>query len=265
MNLRALLASPLGFAVGLVMGALGGGGAVLAVPSLVYVAGQSPKDATASALLIVMCTALGGLYAHSRDGNVRWSIGIAFGVAGIGGSLIGSALNTLIDGDVLLLAFSGLLLVVSAVMFRQAGRPALDTGSEEAEEATPVLRGNPSTVLKIIAAGSAIGLLTGFFGVGGGFIIVPTLAVILRFPVQKAIGTSLLIISINSLVALVARQAWGSIEWSVALPFTITALFGVAAGNSIARRIPSRVLIRTFAWLLILIAIYTGVQSALAL
>lgn len=268
MNLRGLLASPLGFLIGLVMGALGGGGAVLAVPALVYVAGQDPKDATASALLIVMCTAIGGLLAHSRDGNVQWRVGLAFGAGGVVGALFGSALNTLVDDDILLLAFSGLLLVVSGSMFRQARDPRFDIHPDDVDKTSAVphvLAGHPGTVAKVVGLGVGVGVVTGFFGVGGGFIIVPVLMVVLKFPVHQAVGTSLLVISINSLVSLIARQAWGSIEWSVALPFTIAALLGVATGNWLAKRVRSRVLIRTFAQLLIVVALYTGLNTLLSM
>ncbi|MEZ5171009.1 MAG: sulfite exporter TauE/SafE family protein [Acidimicrobiia bacterium] len=268
MNLRGLLASPLGFLIGLVMGALGGGGAVLAVPALVYVAGQTPKNATASALLIVMCTAIGGLLAHSRDGNVQWGVGLAFGSGGVVGALLGSALNTLVDDDVLLLAFSGLLLVVSASMFRQARDPRFDREPGVVDDGDPVphaLAGRPGKVAEVAALGIGVGVVTGFFGVGGGFIIVPVLMVVLKFPVHQAVGTSLLVISINSLVSLIARQAWGSIEWSVALPFTVAALLGVVTGNWLAKRVRSRVLIRAFAQLLIVIALYTALDTALSM
>ncbi|MCZ7529298.1 MAG: sulfite exporter TauE/SafE family protein [Acidimicrobiia bacterium] len=263
MNLRGLLASPFGFLIGLVMGALGGGGAVLAVPALVYLAGQDPKDATASALLIVMCTALGGLVAHSRDGTVRWNVGLVFGTGGVAGALIGSGLHTFVNDETLLLAFSVLLLVVSGFMFHQARHPVSD--DDPGLAVTVQFRGHPRRVGEILGLGLVIGTVTGFFGVGGGFILVPVLTVILKFPVRVAVGTSLLVISINSLVSLIARQAWGSIEWSVAIPFTIAALVGVTAGNALARRVDSATLIQAFAVLLVAVATYTGIDSLLAL
>ncbi len=270
MSLRALLSSPLGFFVGLLLGALGGGGSVLAVPILVYITGQGPREATSTALLIVMITALGGIAPHSRAGHVRVRAGLAFGAAGIAGSIAGSAANTFIDPDLLLLAFAGLLLVVAAVMIRQSRVPSpaenvSGSPSDTVDTVGTAVRVDASTVAKVLLAGTGIGLLTGFFGVGGGFVIVPALTLVLRFPIHQAVGTSLLVISINALVALIARQAWGTIEWSVALPFTIAALLGVVAGTRLANRIESRVLVRRFGQFLVLVALYTAIRTALSL
>lgn len=275
MNVRGIAASPLGFLVGVVMGALGGGGAVLAVPILVYVAGQEPQDATSSALLIVMLAALGGIVPHARDGNVRFRAGLAFGAAGIAGSIGGSTLNTFVPPDVLLLCFAVLLVVVAVVMYQRSAHVEPDVPGGTAEPGTDAIPGAdvaPGTLtvganraVEVLASGTAIGLLTGFFGVGGGFVIVPTLIFVLRFPVREAVGTSLLVIAINSLVALIARQAWGTIEWSVALPFAAAALLGVVAGRSVAARFPTGALMRIFAVLLFAVAAYTGIRSVLAL
>lgn len=267
LNLRVLLSSPLGFFVGLLLGALGGGGSVLAVPILVYVAGQDPQEATSTALLIVTLTAFAGIVPHSRAGNVRVGAGIAFGAAGVAGSVAGSAANALVDPDVLLLAFAGLLVVVAVAMIRQSRTPSGSTDPAVASETTveTAVRVDAATVLKVFVVGTGIGLLTGFFGVGGGFVIVPALTLVLRFPIHEAVGTSLLVIAINAIVALIARQAWGTMEWSVALPFTLSALLGVAVGTRLASRIESRILVRRFGQFLVLIALYTAIRTAISL
>ena len=122
--MRSLLASPLGFLIGLSLGALGGGGSILAVPALVYAAGQDAKAATTTSLVLVTITALIGIIPHWRAGHVRLAAGTVFGLAGIGGSLVGSAWNESVDADVLLLAFSVLMLVAAYAMWRRLQRQA---------------------------------------------------------------------------------------------------------------------------------------------
>ncbi|MCZ7527499.1 MAG: sulfite exporter TauE/SafE family protein [Acidimicrobiia bacterium] len=266
--MRGLLASPLGFLIGVSLGALGGGGSILAVPALVYVAGQSAQEATATSLLVVGLVSLGGLVPHWRAGRVRAGAGLVFGLAGVAGSLLGSALNESADPDALLLAFSGLMLVAAAAMVRRTRRsaPARAGGPAGGQDAVQTaLRVDAATVLKVLLAGSVVGLLTGFFGVGGGFVIVPALVLALGFSMPEAVGTSLLVIAINSAVALAARLDAGTLDWGVALPFTAAGLLGVTFGSHLAGRIDAAVLVRWFAALLVAVACYTGLRSALAL
>jgi uncharacterized membrane protein YfcA len=269
--MRALLASPLGFLIGLSLGALGGGGSILAVPALVYAAGQSPKEATTTSLVLVAMTALLGIVPHWRAGRVRLAPGLIFGLAGIGGSLLGSHWNRSVDQDVLLLAFAGLMLIAAWAMWRR-NRPAL------ASEAPAVPRSvgaaamrvtrvhlDAATIAKVLLAGTGVGLLTGFFGVGGGFVIVPALVLALRFTMPEAVGTSLLVITINAVIALSSRLDAGSIDWGTVIPFTIASLGGVIAGGRLAGKVDSSVLQRWFVWLLVAVACYTAISSAVAL
>jgi uncharacterized membrane protein YfcA len=277
---RALLASPLGFLIGLSLGALGGGGSILAVPALVYAAGQTPKEATTTSLVLVAMTALIGIVPHWRGGRVRVVPGLLFGLAGIGGSLLGSRWNRSVDQDVLLLAFSGLMLVAAWAMWRRnrpaspAGAPADTTADTTADTApravgtavttTPVPL-DVATVVKVLLAGSFIGLLTGFFGVGGGFVIVPALVLALGFSMPEAVGTSLLVITINAVIALGSRLDAGSIDWGTVVPFTVASLAGVIVGGRLAGRVDSAVLQRWFVVLLVVVALYTATRSTLAL
>lgn len=262
MDLRALLASPLGFLIGLSLGALGGGGSILAVPVLVYAAGQAPREATASSLLLVGTAALVGLRPHLRAGRVRVATGLAFGVAGIPGSLLGTAVNRRLDPDLLLLAFSGLVLVAAWRML--TGCPTCTKVGE-----TQALGGRGGVavrervdvgrLLAVAAAGTGIGFLTGLFGVGGGFVIVPALTLLLHLNMPTAIGTSLLVIGVNSAVALAARAATATIDWGVTLPFAVAAIAGVLAGGKVADRLDPRRSLRWFAGLLVAVAVYTAV------
>jgi uncharacterized membrane protein YfcA len=169
---RALLASPLGLLIGLSLGALGGGGSILAVPALVYAAGQDAKHATATSLVLVALTAVIGILPHLRAGRVRVAAGTVFGLAGIGGSLLGSRWNKAADPDALLLAFAGLMLVAAVAMWRRtrtaAPRPAPRAVGAAAAPTAPhtAVHLDLPTVVKVVVAGSVVGLLTGFFGVG---------------------------------------------------------------------------------------------------
>ncbi|MGZ4702971.1 MAG: sulfite exporter TauE/SafE family protein, partial [Ilumatobacteraceae bacterium] len=268
--MRALLASPLGFLIGISLGALGGGGSILAVPALVYAAGQTPKHATTTSLVLVALTAMIGIVPHWRARRVRFVAGTIFGLAGIGGSLLGSHWNKAADPNVLLLAFSGLMMIAAYGMWRRVHNnprlaPALSVGAAAAPFTTPSIRIEPMTVLKVVVAGTIVGLLTGFFGVGGGFVIVPALVLALGFTIPEAIGTSLLVITINTAVALTTRLQAGSIEWATVIPFTIASLLGVIVGSRLASKHDSSSLQRWFVGLLVVVAIYTAIRSGLAL
>lgn len=265
--MRALLASPLGFLIGISLGALGGGGSILAVPALVYAAGQSPKHATTTSLVLVGLTALIGIVPHWRAGRVRFAAGAIFGLAGVGGSLLGSHWNAAADPNVLLLAFAGLTLVAAYGMWRRVHNAPQPVGRSVGAAAAVVVprQIDANMVLKVVVAGSVVGLLTGFFGVGGGFVIVPGLVLALGFTMPEAIGTSLLVIAINSFVALSTRLHTGSIEWDTVIPFTVASLLGVIVGSRLASTRDSASLQRWFVALLVIVAGYTTVRSGLAL
>ncbi len=276
--MRSLFASPLGFLIGLSLGALGGGGSILAVPALVYAAGQDPKAATTTSLVLVTITALIGIIPHWRAGHVRLVAGTVFGLAGIGGSLVGSAWNEAVDADVLLLAFSTLMLVAAYAMWRRLQKQAVSPGVRSAGAAAaspeqldsdsaagPAIQFDLTTAVKVVIAGSFIGLLTGFFGVGGGFVIVPALVLALGFSMPDAVGTSLIVIAVNSTVALATRLPSGSIEWITVVPFTIASLIGVFVGSRLASTRDPSFLQRWFVILLVVVAIYTATSSILAL
>jgi len=281
-NVRALLASPLGFLIGLSLGALGGGGSILAVPALVYGAGQTSKQATTTSLILVGITAIIGIIPHWHAGRVRFFAGTIFGLAGIGGSLLGSRWNKAVDPDVLLLAFSGLMLIAAFAMWRRTraasvgpveelaevdllmpefADPEVVSVSAAATNTVTSIRVTPLTVFKVAIAGSFVGLLTGFFGVGGGFIIVPALVLALGFTMPEAVGTSLLVIAINSATALGSRLQSGSIEWAVILPFLFSSLLGLGVGTRLAGTRDSKVLQIWFVYLLVGVALYTAGQS----
>ncbi|MEO8850559.1 MAG: sulfite exporter TauE/SafE family protein [Allobranchiibius sp.] len=253
----------LGLVIGTSLGALGGGGSILTVPALVYVLGESARAATTASLVIVGVTALIGAFGHARSGRVRWVSGIIFGVTGLAASLVGTALNRQVDPNLLLLAFAALMLLAAVGMVRPGGgaNSPQDRGDASASAGAVTVSG----ATRFIGAALLVGFLTGFLGVGGGFIIVPALVMVLGFGMPVAVGTSLLVIALNSAAALVARTGHMSFHWSIILPFTVAAVAGSLVGTRIADRVSHATLSRAFAGLLILVATYVAIQSAVSL
>lgn len=261
------LAIPIGLLIGLSLGALGGGGSILTVPALVYLLGQDTRSATTGSLIIVGITALTGMTTHHRAGRVRVVQGMVFGVLGIAGSYVGSQLSAKVAPDVLLAAFSLLMLVVAALMFARSRRRDGVTQASGVDVG-PIIRLRPSFVCacpraaKVLLTATAVGLLTGFFGVGGGFVVVPALVLVLGFPMPVAVGTSLLVISINSASALVARMGHGlALNWALIGAFTAAAIIGSLLGGRVTARLQPRLLSQAFALLLVAVALYTAARS----
>jgi uncharacterized membrane protein YfcA len=258
----SLLALPLGLFVGVSLGALGGGGSILTVPALVYVIGDNPRNATSASLVIVGVTALTGTIGYARSQRVRWGPGLVFGVVGICGSLLGSNLNKLVNPNVLLLAFAGLMLLAAGAMLQRSSQAISQ------QQSTPRAAGHGLTAARLVgvaAVGTVVGFMTGFFGVGGGFVVVPGLVLALGFSMPEAVGTSLLVIALNSVVALAARGGLTAVDWQVVIPFTAAAIAGSVVGGSLAARVPTSALERSFAGLLVLVSVYTATKSILGL
>ncbi|EAQ00645.1 hypothetical protein JNB_10739 [Janibacter sp. HTCC2649] len=268
MSLQLLpLALPLGLLIGLSLGALGGGGSILTVPALVYVLGQDPRSATTGSLLIVGVTSLIALVPHARAQRVRVGQGLLFGALGTGGSFAGSALASHVAPQVLLSGFAGLMLVVALIMLARA-RHVADGSAASDPSVEPILTLRPLScacprAAKVVVTATAVGLLTGFFGVGGGFLLVPALILAMGFPMPVAVGTSLLVIAVNSGTALVARASVGgtNLDWPLIAMFTAAAIVGSLIGGRLASRVTPAHLARAFAVLLIAVAMYTAARS----
>lgn len=273
-----IIAIALGLLVGLSLGALGGGGSTLAVPILVFVAGLQAQDATTASLLVVGVASAFGVVSHFRNGNVRLGAGVAFGAAGIVGSRVGLFVNRSLDENVLLLAFSALIIFVAVRMYRSidSSESQGDWADEDLDRdhgtsvvtkqrasAKPAFDLSASAIVKLGGAATAVGLLTGLFGVGGGFAVVPALTLLLKFPAKEAIGTSLVVIVINAAIALAMRSGSLGFDWVVVAPFLVTVTVGVVVGTRIAKDIDAARLTRAFALMLGAVAIYTAASTVL--
>jgi uncharacterized protein len=254
-----LLAIPFGLAIGLAVGTFGGGGSVLAVPVLVYVLDQSVPEATTASLLVVAAGAVAGGLGHARAGRVCWRHAGSFTAAAIPGVAAGTLAAEAVSGVLLLAGFAVVMIAAAHATWRQAddSEPESD-GAWERTGACPPLR-----LPRDLVAGAAVGLVTGFFGVGGGFLIVPTLAIALAFTIRTAVGTSLTIITATSLLGLCAHLLAGrSVDADVTGALTVACAAGAVAGSGLANRIPQRALGRGSALLVAAVAAYLLVSVA---
>jgi uncharacterized membrane protein YfcA len=243
-----ILALTAGAVIGLALGALGGGGSVLAVPALIYLLGFTPVAATTASLVIVAVTSATAMSAHARDGNVRWRTGLLFAAAGIGPAMLGGALAGRIPAAALTAAF--------AVVAGAAALRMLRT-RQHADTIVPVRSGRAA------AAGAGLGAVTGVLGVGGGFLAVPALVSVLGMRMRNAVGTSLLVITVNSLAALAARAGTvDGLDWAVVGPFAGAAILGAWDGKRLATKVSGGTLQRIFALVLLAVAAFMLIDAA---
>jgi hypothetical protein len=249
---------PIGVAIGILLGSIGGGGSLIAVPALVYIGDQSVRGAQAGSLIVIVVAAAIGLIAYLHRGEVRWRAGLVFAAAAALSSFLGSLLSRQFNPDLLLLAFAPVMVLgaVAMVSERAAAESSFQPWRVEV---------HTESVLRVIGLGFAVGWLTGLFGVGGGFVVVPVLVIGLGFAVTEAVGTSLLVIIVSSVVALAERMQGGHVDWAVILPFAAAAAAGVLVGTRIGARVSRRSLTRWFAAFVVLIALYTGTEALTAL
>lgn len=234
-----------GAAIGAALGLTGSGGSILAVPALVYLVGLDVHAAIGTSLAVVGGIAAGGAV-EQRD-SVQWKAGLSLGAFGIAGGIPGSLLSAYVSGRILLLLFSAIMIVASLAMLRSRGDDAP--------------RGRTAPPWIVAVAGIGLGFLTGFLGVGGGFLIVPTLALAFGYSMQTAIATSLLVIAFNSFVGLATRFATASIDWSVAGAFLAGGIAGSTAASLLVHRLDQRRLRRIFAVFILLVGLFTAASA----
>lgn len=252
---EVLLAIPFGLLIGMVVGTVGGGGAILALPVLVYVLGQPVGPASTASLLVVAIAAGLGAGALARKGHVCWGLAAAFTPPAALGAILGTYANGQVSPKVLVLAFVPIMAVASAATWRRASK----TGGDDALSACP-----PTDLPRVLLAGAGVGLLTGFFGVGGGFVIVPVLTIAFGVCLRRAVATSLVIITITGLVAL-ASHLVASTDLDVPVTASLALATGVGAllGTRVGGRLPQATLGRAFAVVVGLMALFLLVDVLL--
>lgn len=233
----------LGAIVGATLGLIGAGGAILAVPGLVAVLGLSATAATTSSTIIVGSAALAGALRRRNTGTVDLKIGLTFSAIGIVGTFIGTLLLRVIPENLIMIAFA-------VIMFGAGYAMCCRENPEPKAE-------KPKWQLFVIAA-TFVGILTGLFGIGGGFMIVPALILFLRVPTKVAAGTSLVAITANSLLAFVMRyEFWGQIPVLEIAVFTVSAISASLILSPVATKLNAKILQKIFSVIIVLVAIYT--------
>jgi uncharacterized membrane protein YfcA len=246
----------LGLVIGALIGLVGGGGSILTVPALVYGVGMPLSRAIPTSLIVVGVSALFAAAPRVPRREIRWRIAAVFGGAGVAAAFGGAAVNRLLPARVVLLGFVALMLVAAWRMLRstdeeQGGDCALPEGGVNWRSCLP----------KAVGSGVVVGFLTGLFGVGGGFVIVPALALLLGLPMAVAVGTSLVIISVNSAAGFLAHLGGASIEVGVTVAFTAATVVTAVLAGRFAGRVSGDRLRTGFAVLVVGVALFVGVQA----
>ena len=274
--LLVVLALVTGAAIGLSLGALGGGGSILAVPALVYLLGQSPAQATTGSLVVVGATSLTAAVAAWKGGNMLLSRGLAFGAVAVGGAVTGAMASSMAPEAVLMAAFATLMVLAATAMairqLRARRHPNAQQRLRRYRLDDPIITFSPTfacqcpRALKVLVTATGVGLLTGFLGVGGGFLVVPALVLGLGLEMTEAAGTSLVVVTITSAVALAVRAGTGTHpDWGLVAMLTVTAVAGGTLGTRIGAHTTEAKLQGTFAALLVAVAGYTAWQAIPAL
>ena len=229
--------------IGVSLGVLGSGGSIVTLPVLVYIAKVPPNQAVGMSLAIVGATSLLGALLQFRKRNLHLKAVMLFSLTGVIGAFLGSNATHLLSKQALLLLFAAIMLVVGSLML--SGRPRLKEGRQ-------------CQVWPCLAVGLGVGLLTGFLGVGGGFLIVPALVLAAGLSVRMSTGTSLAIIALNSASGLLGHLRFVQLDWSLLVQFLVLACGGMLLGLAFANRVPEKTLRRVFASALIVLAVVIG-------
>lgn len=243
-----LVAAVLALLIGLSLGLLGGGGSILTLPVLVYVLGVEAKSAITTSLFVVGCTSGIALVAHARAHRVRWRVGSFFGGAGMAGAYLGGLAGRLVPASLLLVGFAAVMLAASMAMLRRR---------DSVEHVPPV----HFPAVKVLLVGALVGVVAGLLGAGGGFLIVPALVMLTGLPMAEAVGTSLLVITMQSAAGFVGNVGHVSIDWHIAIGVTIAAIIGSVFGARLAGRVSAKVLRRAFAWFVLVLGVLLLIEQ----
>ncbi|MEV8040542.1 sulfite exporter TauE/SafE family protein [Arthrobacter sp. NPDC080082] len=250
-----ITAAAFGLIVGGLLGLVGGGGSILAVPALVYGVGLPLSAAIPTSLVVVGASSAVAVVPRLR--NVNWRLAVIIGAAGTATAYLGAYVNRLLDQEVLLLAFAAIMVIAGIRMMMPTkaagGSCALPGGGVHWRSCLP----------KAIATGAVVGFLTGLLGVGGGFLIVPALTLVLGLPMAATVGTSLVIIVINSVAGFAAHLGDLHIDWAVTAAFAMAAMAASLLAGRLGTNIPDRILKRSFGTLVLAVAAYVTAQALL--
>ena len=241
-----LLSLALAALIGISLGLLGGGGSILTVPVFVYVLGMDAKPAIAMSLAVVGATSLVGALRHWRAGNTNVRIAMLFGVVAMIGTFAGTRFAAMVSGSVQMILFAIVMLLASVSMFRSGRRDAMPFTSVE----------RPINIGAVALVALPVGVLTGLVGVGGGFLIVPALVLLTRLPMKQAVGTSLLVIAMNSFVGFAGYLDQVEVQWAFVGVFTAVAITGILAGTHLVQYVSQSALKRAFAVFLLFMSMF---------
>ena len=245
-----------GALVGFSLGLVGGGGSILAVPLMVYLVGvKSPHIAIGTSALAVAANAALGLFNHARQGTVKWRCGLMYAAAGIAGAFAGSTFGKAFDGQRLLFLFAIVMIVVGVLMLKRRNQAGIE-GAQCNRENAP----------KVLGYGLGTGTFSGFFGIGGGFLIVPGLIASTNMPMINAVGTSLVAVTAFGLTTALNYAFSGLVDWLLAALFIGGGIIGSLAGTKVAKRLAGGGhLTKVFASLIFVVAAYMLIKSGSAL
>jgi uncharacterized membrane protein YfcA len=249
-----------GGVIGFVLGATGGGGSLLAIPLLVYGLGMKVQPATALSLVVVAASALIGVYQRRQSGEVKLKPAFIFSVTGAAGAWVGALGHRFVREEAVLLLFGGVMIVAAWQMWRRSGQSESRFTGESCAERFP-----RSCWIKVSLIGMAVGLLTGFFGIGGGFVIVPALVLVLGFPMRMAVSTSLLIIALVAVGGLAGHLHTGQVDWPLTGLLLLGSAIGMTGGSWIAHQVSTATLARSFATIAIGVAIVMIIHNGMKL
>jgi len=251
-----IAALSLGLVVGIVLGVVGGGGSIIAVPALVYGVGMSPAEAIPTSLLVVGISSLAALVPRLREG-INWPVVLIVGAAGIPAAWAGTALGRLLDPNILMLAFAVIMVIAGIRMLAR-------TKEIDGSCSIGPTRAFRTCAPKAVGIGLLVGFLTGLLGVGGGFLITPALTLFLGLRMKQAVGSSLAIIVINSTAGFGAHAAGFTIEWPTVLGFAVPAILGSLFAARLARRLQDKHIRVSFAMLIFVVAAWVTTSTVTA-
>lgn len=249
MSITLVITVVLAVVVGLTLGLLGGGGSILTVPLLNYVAGMDPKEAIAASLFVVGVTSAMSTLLHARSGNVQWRTGLIFGAASMAGAFLGGLIGGRIPSVILMVAFALMMIATAAAML--LGKK--NTAGAKEKKTLPLG--------KILLEGLVVGLVTGLVGAGGGFLVVPALALLGGLPMPVAVGTSLVVIAMKSFAGLAGYLTTVSLDWVLIGSITLAAIAGSVLGARLAGRIPEAALRKGFGIFVLVMGVFVLVQE----